>query len=262
MYRSGEVEVATVLVDASSRPPTPVFGPKFTRGPSRSTVKQQQRAIIACGRERRLRPLMLTLTSLHDRSDEDMRQRFASFLAWGRKYLPQHFEHRLWRSDPQQRGVLHFHVLLLVPSRIPAGLFRRMRRLWAEVYDMGPGSVDVQWMRSAKGAASYMARAAAYLGKQGGADGYRLGLDGEGMLSWEPWRKSRHNGQWYVRVEWRGRASDMSRALRAYAAVHVELAAEWGAFPMLGLNGRSWYFEDTATAERFLVALLSPLDTG
>ena len=262
MYRSGEVEVATVLVDASSRPPAPVFGPKFTRGPSRSTVKQQQRATIACGRERRLRPLMLTLTTLGRRSDAEMRRRFASFLAWGRKYLPEHFEHLLWRADLQQRGVLHFHVLLLVPSRIPPGLFLRMRRLWAEVYDMGPGSVDVQWMRSAKGAASYMARAAAYLGKQGGADGYRLGLDGEGMLSWEPWRKSRHNGQWYVRVEWRGRASDMSRALRAYAAVHVELAAEWGAFPMLGLSGRSWYFEDTATAENFLVALLSPLDTG
>ncbi len=262
MYRSGEVEVATVLVDASSRPPAPAFGPKFTRGPSRSTVKKVRRATIACMRDLSLRGLLFTLTSRDDRTDDEMRAALQRLLAWGRKFAPGHFEHFAWVSDPQQRGVLHFHVLLLTPSNLPGGLFRRMRRLWAEVYGMGPGSFDVRRLHSVKGAAAYLGKVVKYMGKGGKAEGYRVGLDGEGMLSWEPWRRSRHNGLWYERVEWRGRAMDMSRALRAYSGHVVEVAAEWGAFPFLPLRGWSYFFDDTTTAEGFLAELLRPLDTG
>ena len=258
MYRSGELEVATVLVDATSRPPAPVFGPKFTRGPSRSTARKVRRATIAAMRELPLRALFFTLTSQDDRTDDEMRAALQRLLSWGRKFAPRHFEHFAWVSDPQQRGVLHFHVLLLVPSDLPSGLFRRMRALWAEGYGMGAGSFDVKRLRSGKRAAAYMGKVLRYMGKGGKAEGYRLGLDGEGALSWEPWRKSRHNGHWYERVEWRGRAMDMSRALRAFAGFEVELVAAWGAFRGLPLRGWSYFLDSPEEAVALLEQLVMP----
>lgn len=221
-------------------------------------VKRARRATIAAWRSLGLRGLFLTLTSRDDRSDEEMRAALQRLLSWARKFIPEHSEYFLWVSDPQQRGVLHFHVVLLVPSDIPPALFRRMRNLWAVGYGMGPGSFDVERLRSAKGAASYLGKVTRYMGKVGKAEGYRLSLDAEGMLSWEPWRKSRHNGLWYERVEWRGRAMDMSRALRAFAGFVVEVAAEWGAFPGLPLRGWSYFFDSPEEAETELARMLGP----
>lgn len=196
--------------------------------------------------------MMLTLTSQAARSDQEMRDALQRLLMWGRKYLPEWFEFYVWVAELQARGVLHFHLLL--PKRIPKGMFRRMRSLWAEKYGMGAGSVDIEKMRSGKGAASYMGKMLSYLHKR--PSSYRLGLDGEGALSWEPWRVGR-NGEAYERVEFHGRGGDMSRGARVYAGVRTELWADWGAFPALGLKGGSWFFEDPTKAEEYLSALLA-----
>ena len=258
VYRSGELEVVTVLTDACSPPPAPVYGPKFTRGPSARFARGLRRAVIALCRETGRRALMLTLTAQDHVSDEDMGRYLESFLAWGRKFAPKHFEFYAWVGDLQARGVVHYHLLLLVKGPLPRKRFLQMRRLWAEVYGMGPGSFDAEWMRSAKGAAAYVSRLVSYVTKRGGPEGYRLGLDGDGSLSWEPWRRSRHSGQWYERVTWRGRSGDMSRALRSYSGVVLELAAEWGAFPSLTLRGRRWFHATSEEAEDHLRALLDP----
>lgn len=196
--------------------------------------------------------MMLTFTSQELRSDADMRAAFQRLLMWGRKYLGPWFEFYVWVAQLQQRGVLHFHLLLA--KRIPKALFKRMRALWADTYGMGPGSVDIVRLKSGKGAAAYMGRVMSYLDK--GPRAYRLGLDGEGSLSWESWPVGR-NGEAYERVEFHGRGGDMSRAARVYAGVRVELWADWGAFPALPLVGRSWFMESPQAAEELLSHLLS-----
>ena len=257
VYLSGELEVSTVARDGASRPPGRRFGPRLTRGVSSRSGRRMRRAVIARHRQGGCQWVLLTFTSRDLRSDEEMRRKFDRLLMWGRKYLPGHFDFYVWVAELQARGVLHFH--LLIPKRVPDGLFRRLRRLWAEVYGMGGGSVDIEKLRSGKGAASYMAKMVRYLRKKPAA--YRLGLDAEGCLSWEPWRVGR-NGSVYERMLFRGRASDMSRLARNLSGVVIELAAPWGDFAGLTLRGRSWYFESPQEAEAFLTALLSSSDTG
>lgn len=252
IYESGELQIATVTVGAASRPPEPTFGPKLTRGVGHITARSMRRAVVARHREGGCQWVMLTLTSQAVRSDQDMRDALQRLLAWGRKYLPQWFEFYVWVAELQARGVLHFHLLL--PKRIPKGLFRRMRALWADKYGMGPGSVDIEKMRSGKGAAAYMGKMLRYLHKAPSA--FRVGLDGEGLLSWEPWRVGR-NGEAYERVTFNGRGGDMSRAARVYAGVRVELWAAWGAFPALGLRGRSLFFDEPGKAEDWLSGALA-----
>lgn len=253
VYESGELEVCTVLVNAASRPPDPSYGPRFTRGVGAATARSIRRAVVARNREGGCQWVLLTLTSQAVRSDEEMRAAFQRFLMWGRKYLGAWFEFYVWVAELQARGVLHFHLLL--PKRIPPALFKRMRRLWAETYGMGPGSVDIRKMRSGKGAARYLGKVVAYLRKP--ATAFRLQLDGEGLLSWEPWRVGR-DGSAYERVTFRGRGGDMSRVARGYAAVRVEFAAEWGAFPGLGVRGWSVYCESPEEAEGLLADWLGP----
>lgn len=201
--------------------------------------------------------VMLTLTSQAVRSDEEMREAFQRFLTWGRKYLPDWFTFYVWVAELQARGVLHFH--LLVPKRVPSQLFNRCRALWAESYGMGGGSFDAKEMRSGKGAAAYLGKVVAYLRKP--ATAFRVALDAEGHLSWEPWRVGR-DGTIYARVTFRGRGGDLSRAARAYAGVRLEFAAAWGAFPGLGLRGWALYCESPEEAETLLAAWLSPPGTG
>ena len=212
-----------------------------------------RRAVITRHRQGGCQWVLMTFTSRDLRSDEEMREKFDRLLMWGRKYLPGHFEFYVWVAELQARGVLHFH--LLVPKRVPPGMFRRLRRLWAEVYGMGPGSVDIEKLRSGKGAASYMAKMVRYLRKR--PDSYRVALDAEGYLSWEPWRVGR-GGVAYERMRFRGRASDMSRLARNLSGVVIELAVAWGAFPALTVKGRSWYFETPEEAEEALKAMLDP----
>jgi hypothetical protein len=211
-----------------------------------------RRAVIARNRAGGSQFVLVTFTSQELRSDADMRAAFQRLLMWGRKYLGPWFEFYVWVAQLQQRGVLHFHLLLA--KRIPKALFKRMRSLWADTYGMGPGSVDIVRLKSGKAAAGYMGRVMAYFDK--GPRAYRVGLDGEGSLSWESWPVGR-NGEAYERVEFHGRGGDMSRAARVYAGVRVELWADWGAFPSLPLVGRSWFMESPQAAEELLSHLLS-----
>ena len=48
----------------------------------------------------------------------------------------------------------------------------------------------------------------------------------------------------------------MSRLARYYAGVRVEVWAEWGAFPSVGLKGRSWFTDSGAEGEQLLALLL------
>ena len=257
IYQSGELEVRTVSLDAASRPPGAVYGPRFTRGVGALTARNIRRAVVARTREGGCQWVLLTLTTQTPRSDDDMRAAFQRLLMWGRKSLPEWFEVYFWVAELQARGVLHFHLLL--PKRIPKPLFRRIRALWAETYGMGGGSVDVERMRSGKGAARYLGKVVAYLRKPPTA--FRLALDAEGLLSWEPWRVGR-DGSIYARVTFRGRGGDMSRAARAYAAVRLEVGLPWGAFPGLGLRGWALYCESPEEAEGLLASWLSPPGTG
>src|SRR5690606_10376491 len=84
----------------------------------------------------------LTLTSQHEKTDEEMRAALGRLLAWGRKYLGPWFAWYVWVAELQARGVLHFHVLLA--QRVPKPLFFRLRRLWADTYGMGEGSVHIR----------------------------------------------------------------------------------------------------------------------
>jgi hypothetical protein len=155
-------------------------------------------------------------------ADRDFTKAVQSFLAWGRKYLPHVFKHYVIAFELQARGTLHAHLLLF--KRIPKGLWRRMRDLWAVKYEMGPGSFDVR-VKFRKGS-----RAANYICKYttDKESIYRLGLDAEGMLTHEPWRVSRHNGQVYERMSFRGNAYRVSDALRHYALPIAEYHLPWG----------------------------------
>jgi hypothetical protein len=197
---------------------------------------------------------MLTLTSQAERSDEEMGAALERLLSWGRKYLPRWFDFYVWVAELQQRGVLHYHMLL--PYRIPKGLFRRLRDLWAVKYDMGAGSVDIKKMKSGKGAAKYVSKMAGYVSKLGKPENYTVGLDGEGMLSFEPWRVGR-NGQPYERMVFRGRACDLSRAARVYAGVVLRFEFDLGVFPKLRGSG-AVYFDTPADALAYLDKALSP----
>jgi hypothetical protein len=198
---------------------------------------------------------MLTLTSQALRSDREMFEALERLLAWGRKYLPKWFDFYVWVAELQARGVVHFHLLL--PHRIPKGMFRRLRGLWAEKYGMGPGSVDILKLKTGKGAASYLSKMARYVSKcERKPEGYRLGLDAEGMMTFDPWRVGR-SGQPYERVRFHGRASDMSRAARALSEFVIKFSASWGAFPGLSLKGGSLFFNSAAEAEAVLIDWLS-----
>ena len=244
--------MSVLSVGGASRPPEPQYGPRWSRGISSASARVMRRAVIAYDRAVRCQWVLITLTTQEIRSDEEMSAALARLLMWGRKYLPDRFAFYVWVAELQQRGVLHFHLLL--PQRIPRGLFRRMRDLWAVQYGMGPGSFRVDPLRRGKSGASYISKMAGYLKKRPRA--YRPTLDAQGFLSWEPWAVGR-NGLPYERMLFRGRAADMSRLARYYAGVKREVWAEWGALPSVGLRGRSWFLESIEEAEEVVAVLLA-----
>jgi hypothetical protein len=175
-------------------------------------------------------------------------------LVWGRKYLPQWFEFYVWVAELQARGVVHFHLML--PYRIPKGMFRRMRDLWAVKYEMGPGSFDILKLKTGKGAASYLGKMARYMSKDR-PPGYRLGLDGEGMMTFESWRLGR-SGAPYERMTFHGRACDMSRTARILTVPLLVFDVVWGAFKGLSsIKGASFYFDSPGDAEAELVRMIA-----
>ena len=256
VYRSGELEGRVFGVNRAARPPAPPVGPRYTEGLTPASARRIRRAIIARDRAGPCQWVMLTLTCQAEISDEQMRADFNRFTAWARKYLRGRWAFYVWVAELQARGVLHYHLLL--PNRIPQGLFRRLRGLWADRYGMGAGSVHIRPMRSAGGAAKYIGKMASYVSKsaRGQCQAYRVGLDGEGMLTFQRWRVGR-DGSPYSRVLFRGRGCALSASAAYFAGHTVRFEAPLGAFRGLGdwPNG-SFYLESVAKAERLLEMLL------
>ena len=158
----------------SSRPPTPPYGPRWSRGVSARGAQLIRRSVIALAKQQKCQTALYTLTSQDPIADREFKKRVGSFLAWGRKYCPEHFRHYVIVYEPQARGVIHAHMLLF--KRIPKGLWRRMRALWAERYEMGPGSFDSRTIRHAAAAAKYLAK---YVSKKHDDEGVRVGRNGQ-----------------------------------------------------------------------------------
>lgn len=255
IYKSGELRSDLVGMNWASKAPPVHYGARKSRGVSPGSARRMRRAVIRKSQVDSCQWVIITLTSQERRSDEDMGDALERFLAWGRKYLGRWFEFYVWAADLQQRGVLHYHLLL--PYRIPKGMVRRMRELWAVKYEMGPGSFDIKPVRRAKAAARYIGKMAAYVSKQGTPECFRLGLSGDGTLEYEPWRKGR-NGKGYERVTFRGRACDMSQQARAMSAARTVVQWPVGAFPVLGEFWGSVYFDSAEEAEGWLGDNLSP----
>ncbi len=221
VFKSGEVEVRTVLKGRlTSKPPPRSYGPRWSRGVSGNGRRAIRRSVAALVAAEPCQVALYTLSSQHMMADRDFVKSVQSFLAWGRKYLPDVFKYYVMVFELQARGTLHAHFLLF--KRVPKGLWRRMRDLWAVKYEMGPGSFDVKKIRFANRAAAYLTK---YLTDK--KSSYRLGLDGEGMLTHEKWRVGR-NGLPYERMNFRGNAYRVSYALRYYALPVAEYHLPWG----------------------------------
>lgn len=258
IYPSGELTVAKKVVGSAARPPVAPRGKRLVRGISRKGRATVQRALVARSRDGRCQFVMLTLTSQAARSDDEMRAAFGRFLDRVTKHprLRAFFGWNVWAKQDQARGVLHFHLVLA--NRLPRGLFRLVRAIWADEYAMGAGAVDILKFRSARGAARYLGK---YL--SGGAPHHRVSLDAEGGFLFDPWPVSRHTGEPYVRDRFGGNPYGMSRSARAGTVATVVLEAAVHAFPGLdGWHGTRFFFEDPETAERVLAAAVTATPDG
>lgn len=255
VFPSGELEVRSVSRGSSSKPPPRAFGKRWSSGVSGNGRRVIRRAVNALVAREPCQVALYTLSSQSLMSDDEWNKRLHAFLAWGRKYLPHIFKHYVCVNQLQARGTLHAHLLLF--KRVPKGLWRRMRDLWAVKYEMGPGSFDVVKIRSAARAAAYMTR---YLTK-GKDSAYRLGLDGGGTITFEPWAVGR-NGEPYQRMKFRGNAYRVSDALRLLARPIAEYHLPWGSPLALklscNLRGGVQFFPSSAAALAWITSNLAP----
>ncbi len=256
VFSSGELEVRTVSRCSASKLPQRSYGPRFTRGVSGNGRRVIRRACAALVAREPCQVALYSLLNYRDLPDDEFNKKLHSFLAWGRKYLPDIFKYYVVTTELHARGVLHAHMLLF--KRIPKGLWRRMRNLWADKYDMGPGSFDVKAkFRKASRAAAYICK---YMTDKNPV--YRPSLDAEGMLHFESWRVGR-NGQSYERIKFRGNAYRVSSSLRFLARPIAEYHLPWGS-PLalrlaVNLRGGVQFFESSAEA---LAWVSSNLSTG
>ncbi len=253
IFPSGELEVRTVSRLSTSKLPQRSYGPRFTRGVSGNGRRVIRRAVAARVALGDCQVSLYTLSSQALMADRDFNKAVNSYLAWGRKYLPEFFKDYVIVFELQARGTLHAHILLF--KRIPKGLWRRMRDLWAVKYEMGPGSFDVKKIRSPSRAAAYLSK---YLTDK--KPSYRLGLDADGMITSEQWRIGR-NGQSYERIKFRGNAYRVSTSLRFLARPIAEYHLPWGS-PLalrlaVNLRGGVQFFPSSADALAFVSANLS-----
>lgn len=239
IYPAGELSVHKAVVNSAAKAPEPRYGKRKVAGVSRNGARAIRRSVMARSQvPGGAQFVLITLSSQAERSDEEMRHALAKFLGWCRKYVGDWFNWYIWVGELQQRGVLHFHIL--ISKRIPKALFLRMRGLWCETYGMGEGGLDIQRMRSAKGTAKYLAK---YVAKR----------PPEGEK-----RVSRHNGKEYVRQLFNGNAYGLSGAARWGTAPALEVAALVGAFPGLdGWHGVSRFFDSAEEAEAMLAHVLA-----
>lgn len=238
VYPAGELAVSKVLVNSASKAPDPNYGKRQVFGVSRNGARAIRRSVMAKAADGKAQFVLVTLTSQDLRTDEDMKHHLDKFLKWGRKHLGQWFAWYVWVAELQARGVLHFHVLLA--RRIPKALMLRLRKQWTEFYSMGPGSFDIQQMRSAKGTAKYIAKYVVKRPPQGEK------------------RVSRHNGVVFVRDVFEGNAYALSGAARWGTKPAVEVFGSWGAFPGLdGWHGTSEFYDSQQEAETRLAEVLA-----
>ncbi len=254
VFSSGELEVRTVSRCSASKLPQRSYGPRFTRGVSGNGRRVIRRACAALVAREPCQVALYSLLNYRDLPDDEFNKKLHSFLAWGRKYLPDIFKYYVVTTELHARGVLHAHMLLF--KRIPKGLWRRMRNLWADKYDMGPGSFDVKAkFRKASRAAAYICK---YMTDKNPV--YRPSLDAEGMLHFESWRVGR-NGQSYERIKFRGNAYRVSSSLRFLARPIAEYHLPWGS-PLalrlaVNLRGGVQFFPSSADALAWVSANLS-----
>lgn len=237
IYPAGELSVSKAVVNSASKVPEPTYGRRSTAGVSRNGARVIRRSVMARA-QTGAQFVLITLSSQEIRSDAEMQHHLEKLLAWGRKYLGPWFDWYIWVAELQQRGVLHYHLLL--PKRIPKALYRRFRKLWCETYGMGPGAFDIRQMRSSKGTAKYLAK-------------YVVKRPPEGQK-----RVSRHNGKEYEREVFAGNAYALSQAARWGTAPVIELAGLAGSFPGLdGWHGVSRFFDSAEEAEAMLAHVLA-----
>lgn len=254
VFPSGELEVRTISRGSTAKPSPRPYGRRISRGVSANGRRLIRRAAAGLVASQVCQVALYTLGNYRDLPDREFNKRVHSFLAWGRKYVPDVFKHYVVVFELHARGVLHAHLLLF--KRVPKGLWRRMRDLWAVRYDMGPGSFDVKKMRSASRAAAYLSK---YLTDK--KPSYRLRLDPDGFLQFEPWRVSRHNGEPYKRMTFSGNAYRVSDALRAFALPVAEYHLPWGSPVALklscNLRGGVRFFVSPAEAKRWITSNLA-----
>ncbi len=247
VYPTGEIEVRTILKNASSKHPPGRFGRLKSRGVSNRGRTIIRRATANLVRREQCQVALYTLTTQHNMPDCMFRHLVEKFLAWGRKYLGRWFKQYVGVFQLQQRGVLHLHLILF--KRVPVGLWRRMRSIWCDLYGNGPNSFDVKTVKKTKRAAAYISRLTNYMTSD-------LGDDSRPDGSWvhEPtgevfpanWPVGR-NGEPYERVEFSGRSYIMSADLLALAYHVAEYIFPWGApvvlsaFGSLALKGKTLF---------------------
>lgn len=250
IYPGGELTVSKLMRHSASPTPAPRYGPRMTRGLTAEGGRKVRRAIFARAQQGRCQWVLLTLTSAMLRTDEEMREHLERFLDWGRTRLGQWFAWYVIVPELQARGVLHFHML--VCKRMPRRAFDRVNAMWAS-YGMGDNAIDWERMRhGAKAAAGYLSK---YVVKRPNA--HTISLDCDGFLSFSPWMVSRHTGEVYQRVTFRGNSYQMSDLARAGTKHVTEFTAPLGTFEGLdGYHGCKRFFDSPQDAHDALTAAI------
>ncbi len=254
VYPTGEIEVRTILKNASSKHPPGRFGRLKSRAVSNRGRTLIRRSTANLVRRETCQVALYTLTTQHNMPDVMFRSLVNKFLVWGRKYLGPWFRHYVGVFQLQQRGVLHCHLILF--KRVPAGLWRRMRSLWCDTYQNGPNSFDVKAVKKTKRAAAYISRLTNYMTADKGDDSRPDGswvYEPTGEVYPADWPVGR-NGEPYERIEFSGRSYIMSAELLALAYHVAEYIFPWGspvvlsAFGALALKGKTLFLGDADTA--------------
>ncbi len=203
VYRTGEIVLFRVCRNSQSKPPLSSYGTRLSTGITSHGRSQIRRAVASRVVAAPSKPVMLTLTTQEILEDRVFKRHLASFLDYAKKIASSTFKDYVKVIDLQQRGTLHSHLLLF--ERIPTDSFAKLRALWADKYELGPGSFDVKYLKgNAELAGAYLTHATAYLTRE--HDAIRMG----------------RNGKPYVRTAFAGRAYSISTSL-IKGALPIEL---------------------------------------
>ncbi len=253
VFPSGELEVRTVSRQSGAKAPPRSFGKRYASSVSNHGRRVIRRSVKALTQRENCQAVLYTLTSREPISDELFNKRLHSWLAWGRKYVPDLFKHYVCVVQLQQRGVIHAHLLLF--KQVSRGWWLVLRNLWAIKYGMGPGSFDVKKIKRASRAAAYMTR---YLTSDKSSCS-KVTYNLAGKPTYEPWAVGR-NGLPYERMKFRGNSYRVSNALRALALPIATYHLPWGSPVALsiasGLKGGVQFFPSSEAALEWVTANL------